>query len=67
MTIFYSDIEPLSKYSWVTLHLYPVTRILTENSESIVTGKFIADHTEFEPGLVTFLPDKVSGWGEWII
>jgi len=31
MTIFYSDVEPLSKYSPVTLHLSPATRILNEN------------------------------------
>jgi len=31
MTIFYSDMEPLSKYSPVTLHLSPATTILSEN------------------------------------
>ena len=31
MTIFYSDMEPLSKYSPVMLHLSPTTRILNEN------------------------------------
>ena len=31
LTIFYSDVEPLSKYSPVTLHLSPATRILNEN------------------------------------
>ena len=31
MTIFYSDMEPLSKYSPVTIHLSPATRILSEN------------------------------------
>ena len=31
MTILYSDVEPLSKYSPVTLHLSPATRILNEN------------------------------------
>ena len=30
-TIFYSDVEPLSKYSPVMLHLSPATRILNEN------------------------------------
>ena len=35
MTIFYSDTEPLSKYSPVTLHLSPVTRILGENPDLI--------------------------------
>ena len=30
MTILYSDIEPLSQYSPVKLHLSPVTRILGE-------------------------------------
>ena len=33
MTILYSDVEPLSKYSPVTLHLSPATRILTDNSD----------------------------------
>ena len=31
MTIFYSDVEPLSKYFPVPLHLSPYTRILNEN------------------------------------
>jgi len=31
MTIFYSDVEPLSKYSPVTLHLSSAARILNEN------------------------------------
>ena len=31
MTIFYSDMEPLSKYSPVTIQLSPATRILSEN------------------------------------
>ena len=32
MTIFYLDVEPLSKYSTVTLHLVsPATRILNDN------------------------------------
>ena len=31
MTIFYSDMKPLSKYSAVTLHLSPATRILSQN------------------------------------
>ena len=31
MTILYSDVEPLSKYSPVMLHLSPATRILNEN------------------------------------
>ena len=31
LTDFYSDMEPLSKYSPVTLHLSPATRILNEN------------------------------------
>ena len=31
MTIFYSDVKPLSKYSPVTLHLSPATRILNQN------------------------------------
>lgn len=31
MTNFYLDVEPLSNYSPVTLHLSPATRILNEN------------------------------------
>ena len=31
MTMFYSDVEPLSKYSPEMLHLSPATRILNEN------------------------------------
>ena len=31
MNICYSDIEPLSQYSTLTLHLFPATRILNEN------------------------------------
>ena len=33
LTILYSDVEHLSKYSPVTLHLSPATRILIENRE----------------------------------
>ena len=33
MTIFYSDVEPLLKYSSVTLYLSPAMRILNENPE----------------------------------
>ena len=33
MTILYSDVEPLSKYSPVTLHLSPATRILNDNPD----------------------------------
>ena len=33
MTILNSDVEPLSKYSPVTLHLSPATRILNDNSD----------------------------------
>ena len=32
-TIFYSDMEPLSKYSPVTLHLSPASRVLSENPD----------------------------------
>ena len=43
MTIFYSYIEPLSRYSPVTLHLSPATIILNENPkyemESLVATK----------------------------
>ena len=35
MTIFYSDEEPLSQYSPITLHLSPATRILNENPDSV--------------------------------
>ena len=35
MTIFYSDVEPLSKYSPVTSHFSPATRILNENPDHI--------------------------------
>ena len=31
MTIFYSDVEPLSQYFSVTLYLSPATRILSKN------------------------------------
>ena len=31
MTIFYSDMKLLSKYSPITLHFSPATRILSEN------------------------------------
>ena len=34
VTIFYSDEEPLSKYSLVTFRLSPPTRILNENPVS---------------------------------
>ena len=33
MAIFYSDVEPHSKYPLVTLDLSPATRILNENPE----------------------------------
>ena len=33
MTILNSDVEPLSKYSPVTLHLSPATRILNDNPD----------------------------------
>ena len=33
MTIFYSDVEPLSQYSPATLYLSPATGILNENPE----------------------------------
>ena len=39
MTIFYSEVEPLSKYYPVTLHLSPATRILNENPASKVNHK----------------------------
>ena len=34
LTIFYSDLEALSKYSPVMLHLSPATRILSENPKN---------------------------------
>ena len=40
MTIFYSDVEPLSKYSPVMSHLSPATRILNENSGSDMKLQF---------------------------
>ena len=33
MTSFYSEVEPLSKYSPVMLHFFPATEILNENPE----------------------------------
>ena len=36
MTNFYSYVEPLSKYSPVTLHLSPATRILNENLDCTI-------------------------------
>ena len=36
MTIFYSDVEPTSQFSPVTLHLSPATRILNENPDGKV-------------------------------
>ena len=35
MNIFYSDMEPLSQYSPVTLQLSPATRILYENPGNV--------------------------------
>lgn len=37
VTIFYSDKEPLSKYSPVMLHLSTVTRILNENPDEVTS------------------------------
>ena len=34
MTTFYSEVEPFSNYSPVTLHLSPATRILNKNPAS---------------------------------
>ena len=39
MTIIYSDLEPLSKYSSVMLHLSPTTRILNENPVHSSNGR----------------------------
>ena len=38
---FYSDMEPLSKYSPATLHLFPATRILNEKTELLFLVLFI--------------------------
>ena len=38
MTILHLDVEPFTKYSPVTLHLSPATRILNENLALIVPG-----------------------------
>ena len=38
VTSFYSDLEPFSKYSPVTLHLFPTTRIENENLACYVPG-----------------------------
>ena len=35
MTILYSDMEPLSKYSPVMLHLFPATRIFSESPQTV--------------------------------
>jgi len=52
MTILYSEVEPLSKYAPVTLHLSPATRILNENpavvfylskGETTITGQQCTD------------------------
>ena len=43
MTIFYSDMEPLSKYPPVTLQLSPSTRILNENPvEALIQSRLYA-------------------------
>ena len=36
MTILYSDVEPLSKFSPVALNLSPATRILNENPDGLL-------------------------------
>ena len=44
--VFYSDVQPLSKYSPVTLHLSPATRILNESPCRFANkfkGKFETD------------------------
>ena len=38
MTIFYSDVGPLSIHSPVTSHLFPATRILNENRGDGIGG-----------------------------
>ena len=44
VTIFYSDEETLSKYSRVTLHLSPATRILNENPSNSVIRILVKQH-----------------------
>ena len=44
VTIFYSDEETLSKYSRVTLHLSPATRILNENPSNSVIKILVKQH-----------------------
>ena len=39
MTVIYSDLEPLSKYSPVMLHLSPTTKILKENPVHSSNGR----------------------------
>ena len=36
MTILHLDVEPFTKYSSVTLHLSPATRIVNENHAIII-------------------------------
>ena len=38
MTIFYSEVEPHSKCSPVTLHLCPATRIINKNPDNYYGG-----------------------------
>ena len=43
MTIFYPDVEPLSKYSPVMLDLSPATRILNENpAKALIQSRLYA-------------------------
>ena len=47
LIFFFSDVEPLSKYSPVTLHLSPATRILNENPANVfLIWSMLADYTE---------------------
>ena len=47
MTIFYSDVEPLSKYSPVTLHLTPLLELFTKT----LLGKISEAHWRGVNGL----------------
>ena len=56
MTIFYSDVEPLSKYSPVMLHLSPTTRILNENSVGTCRAVSMGQGQQFPPLVAMSVP-----------
>ena len=60
MTIFFSDMEPLSQYSPVKLYLSPVTRILSENPE-MCTNRLERNSPD-----TLLIPGQVSP-GPWVI